>query len=110
MRAIVTGGAGFIGSHAVDALVSGGGTAVYDATETGIEAIAGLHDTSRINAVVVLTDGDDNGSRLSSGRLVRLLRGRAAQYGPEPRRHEPCDRDADGGERLRCDAGAAGRG
>jgi Ca-activated chloride channel family protein len=64
-------------THAIDTLVSGGGTAVYDATETGIQAIAGLHDTTRINAVVVLTDGDDNASRLSSGRLVRLLRGRA---------------------------------
>jgi Ca-activated chloride channel family protein len=62
---------------AVDMLVPGGGTAVYDATRNGIDAVASLHDPSRINAVVVLTDGDDNASRLSSARLISLLHGRS---------------------------------
>ena len=44
-------------------LVAGGGTAVYDATRRGVDLIAALHDQTRINAVVVLTDGDDNESR-----------------------------------------------
>jgi Ca-activated chloride channel homolog len=63
--------------RAVDMLVPGGGTAVYDATSDGLDAVSALHDTERINAVVVLTDGDDNASRLKSSQLVRLLRGRA---------------------------------
>ena len=54
-------------------LVAGGGTAVYDATERGVEAIAALHDDSRINAVVVLTDGEDNQSRIDADQLKREL-------------------------------------
>ena len=64
-------------SQSVDALVAQGGTAVYDATESGVQAVAALHDDQRINAVVVLTDGDDNASRLTAQRLITELRGHA---------------------------------
>jgi Ca-activated chloride channel homolog len=63
-------------STAITRLVAVGGTAVYDATEYGAELIAGLRDESRINAVVVLTDGEDNESYLSESALLSRLRQR----------------------------------
>jgi Ca-activated chloride channel family protein len=62
---------------AVDNLIPGGGTAVYDATVRGVDVIAALKDSTRINAVVVLTDGEDNESSTTSAALVRKLRARA---------------------------------
>jgi Ca-activated chloride channel homolog len=59
---------------AVDNLIPGGGTAVYDATARGVDVIAALKDSTRINAVVVLTDGADNESHITSTALVRKLR------------------------------------
>ena len=59
---------------AVDNLVAGGGTAVYDATLRGVDAISALADRTRINAVVVLTDGADNESHIDSSRLIARLR------------------------------------
>ena len=61
----------------VEQLVAGGGTAVYDATMEGVDLVASLHDSSRINAVVVLTDGEDNQSRLDEAQLVAELRRRS---------------------------------
>jgi Ca-activated chloride channel homolog len=63
--------------RAVDNLVAGGSTAVYDATLSGVDLIASLHDSTRINAVVVLTDGEDNRSALASDALVRDLQRRS---------------------------------
>jgi Ca-activated chloride channel family protein len=63
--------------RAVDTLVAGGGTAVYDATESAVQAVDALHDTTRINAVVVLTDGDDTASDQTSAGLIEILRGRS---------------------------------
>jgi Ca-activated chloride channel family protein len=57
----------------IDGLVADGGTAVYDATIEGAEAVAGLRDRERINAVVVLTDGEDTDSSRSSEEVVRRL-------------------------------------
>ena len=62
---------------AASTLTAAGGTAVYDATQQGVEWIASLRDSTRINAVVVLTDGEDNASRLSASALEALLRQRA---------------------------------
>ena len=62
---------------AVANLTAGGGTAVYDATANGVDAVAALHDPSRINAVVVLTDGEDNRSHRSAASLEDELRRRA---------------------------------
>src|SRR3954447_1879413 len=58
----------------VGGLLPDGETAVYDATNAGYEAVRALHDDSRINAVVVLTDGQDNQSHKSLGSLVSKLK------------------------------------
>ena len=55
----------------VDRLIADGGTAVYDATAQAIEQVRALDDKERINAVVVLTDGEDTDSTLSSDEVVR---------------------------------------
>ena len=62
---------------AVGELTAGGGTAVYDATAQAIAQISALHDSTRINAVVVLTDGEDNASHLTEPGLVAELTARA---------------------------------
>ena len=54
-------------------LVAGGTTAVYDATASAFRDVRELGDTTRINAVVVLTDGADNESTLSADELVELV-------------------------------------
>jgi Ca-activated chloride channel family protein len=62
---------------AVANLTAAGGTAVYDATARGVDLVAAMHDSTRINAVVVLTDGDDNESRLTAAALEARLEQRA---------------------------------
>ena len=54
-------------------LVADGGTAIYDATAAGVEQVRALADTSRINAVVLLTDGEDTDSTRSADQVVREL-------------------------------------
>jgi Ca-activated chloride channel homolog len=84
---------------AVKNLTAVGGTAVYDATSHGVDLIAELNDSSRINAVVVLTDGEDNKSRLRSAALQDRLEQRAEDqehnirvftiaYGHDANKHE----------------------
>jgi Ca-activated chloride channel homolog len=63
--------------RSVDNLVAGGDTAVYDATLRAVDLVASLRDTSRINAVVVLTDGEDNRSVVNVPRLLGELRRRS---------------------------------
>jgi Ca-activated chloride channel family protein len=58
----------------VSGLLPDGETAVYDATNAGYDAVRALHDDTRINAVVVLTDGQDNQSHMSPSELVSKLR------------------------------------
>ena len=58
---------------AIDDLFPDGETAVYDATDRGFKAIRDLHDDARINAVVVLTDGEDNQSEMSDREVVGEL-------------------------------------
>jgi Ca-activated chloride channel family protein len=60
----------------VQSLVAGGSTAVYDATAEGLRAVRKLGDATRINAVVVLTDGQDNESNLTDDELVDLVSNR----------------------------------
>ena len=55
----------------VDRLIADGGTAAYDATADGLEDVRKLKDRDRINAVVVLTDGEDTDSDLSADEIVR---------------------------------------
>ena len=57
----------------VDGLLPDGETAFFDATNAGYDAVRALNDDSRINAVVVLTDGQDNQSHMSIGALVKKL-------------------------------------
>ena len=54
-------------------LVADGGTAIYDATAYGVDQVSKLADTSRINAVVLLTDGEDTDSSRSVDEVVREL-------------------------------------
>ena len=60
----------------VQSLVAGGSTAVYDATAEALRAVRELGDPTRINAVVVLTDGQDNESNLTDDELVDLVSNR----------------------------------
>jgi Ca-activated chloride channel homolog len=62
-------------------LFPGGETAVYDATESGLKAIQSLHDPTRINAVVVLTDGEDNQSNQTATELAHKLQQQARSEG-----------------------------
>jgi len=62
---------------AVSNLTAEGGTAVYDATARGVDLVAALRDDTRINAVVVLTDGDDNRSQLTADALEDALEQRS---------------------------------
>ena len=65
----------------VNGLFPDGQTAVYDATQAGVREVQNLKDASRINAVVVLTDGEDNQSKTSSGDLVSALQRQATSEG-----------------------------
>jgi Ca-activated chloride channel family protein len=58
---------------AVSNLFPDGETAVYDAASQGFQKVQALGDDSRINAVVVLTDGEDNQSHLSDRDLAAQL-------------------------------------
>jgi Ca-activated chloride channel family protein len=57
----------------VSRLIADGGTAIYDATDAGVKQVKRLADTSRINAVVLLTDGEDTDSSKSVESVVREL-------------------------------------
>jgi Ca-activated chloride channel family protein len=59
--------------RAVDDLFPDGQTAVYDATQAGLREVQGLRDPTRINAVVVLTDGEDNQSQTDQRAVVSEL-------------------------------------
>jgi Ca-activated chloride channel family protein len=58
----------------VRAMAADGETAVRDAARQAVEAVRGLNDSSRINAVVLLTDGNDNKSRTTLDALLAELR------------------------------------
>ena len=66
---------------AVRDLFPDGQTAVYDATGEGLRTIQSLHDGSRINAVVVLTDGQDNQSNSTADELARRLAAQSRSEG-----------------------------
>jgi Ca-activated chloride channel family protein len=58
---------------AVADLFPDGQTAVYDATIGGLHIAQALRDPTRINSVVVLTDGEDNQSDANAGDVVAAL-------------------------------------
>ncbi|MDQ3644964.1 MAG: substrate-binding and VWA domain-containing protein [Actinomycetota bacterium] len=57
----------------IDRLIADGGTAFFDATLAGFEAVKGLDDRERLNAVVLLTDGEDTDSSLSADEVITRL-------------------------------------
>jgi Ca-activated chloride channel family protein len=69
----------------VGRLFPAGETRLYDAADAGVRAIRTLKDSTRINAVVVLTDGQDTTSSLTSDDFVRALRTAARGEGQNPR-------------------------
>jgi Ca-activated chloride channel family protein len=58
----------------VQNLIADGGTAVYDATIEGFRAVRRGASADRINAVVVLTDGEDTDSGASAEEVVDAVR------------------------------------
>jgi Ca-activated chloride channel homolog len=58
----------------VTSLIANGGTALYEATAEGFEQVRRLGDRERINAVVVLSDGEDTDSAISVDEVVRRVR------------------------------------
>ncbi|HEX8646659.1 MAG TPA: VWA domain-containing protein [Thermoleophilaceae bacterium] len=57
----------------IDSLIADGGTAFRDAAIAGLETVQGLHDRERINAVVLLTDGEDTDSQRSLEQAVQRM-------------------------------------
>ena len=54
-------------------LLADGGTAFYDATLRGVKKVRDLQDKEHINAVVLLTDGEDTDSTASPEQVVQEL-------------------------------------
>ena len=59
--------------RAVTNLNAGGNTALLDAVAAAYQRLQQLNDPSRINAIVVMTDGKENASTLSLQQLVTRL-------------------------------------
>jgi Ca-activated chloride channel homolog len=57
----------------VQTLSADGGTSVYDATAEALKDVRALDDETRINAIVVLTDGDDTDSNLGATDIIDLV-------------------------------------
>jgi Ca-activated chloride channel family protein len=57
----------------IETLIADGGTAAYDATAEGVQTVKSLNDKERINAVVLLTDGEDTDSNRSIDEIEREL-------------------------------------
>lgn len=68
--------------QAIAGVNADGGTKVYDVTAAAVSQVAAVADKSRINAVVLLTDGEDT----DSGRTVDALVKELAAQGDSSRR------------------------
>jgi Ca-activated chloride channel family protein len=62
-------------------LVADGDTALYDAANRGIGAVRALGDRTRINAVVLLTDGNDTIGRTTEEEVVAPLKAHSESEG-----------------------------
>ena len=69
----------------VSELVADGGTALNDAVLAGWKSVDALNDDRRINAVVVLSDGQDTASQQRLSAVVDRLRARANGEGRQIR-------------------------
>ena len=58
---------------AVDQITPDADTALFQATAAGLDLVKRRADTSRINAVVLLTDGQDTAGGISSGQVLNRL-------------------------------------
>ncbi len=58
----------------IGSLYADGDTALLDAVYEAYVALQALGDSERINAIVVMTDGKENYSSISLGRLTRYMR------------------------------------
>jgi Ca-activated chloride channel family protein len=65
----------------VSGIIEGGGTALYDATERAYKALEANGDPNHIRAVVVLSDGQDNESRIALEQLLSELGGNIEEGG-----------------------------
>jgi Ca-activated chloride channel family protein len=57
----------------IDSLIADGGTAFHDAAIRGLQEVQGLRDRERINAVVLLTDGEDTDSSATIDQAVQRM-------------------------------------
>jgi Ca-activated chloride channel family protein len=57
----------------IDSLTAAGDTALLDGVYQAFQNLQDLGDAERINAIVVMTDGKENNSRISLNSLVRRL-------------------------------------
>jgi Ca-activated chloride channel family protein len=71
--------------RSVDDLVASGSTALYDATAAGWQTVDALRDDSRINAVVVLSDGADTASSRQLSDVLGPVRARSNGEGRQIR-------------------------
>jgi Ca-activated chloride channel family protein len=62
-------------SSTVSGLFADGGTALYEATVQGFRTVRALKDAERINAVVLLTDGEDTDSSIAFDDALNALNG-----------------------------------
>lgn len=61
-------------NRAIDTLAATGGTALLDGVDRAATKLQDLGDAERINAIVVMTDGQENRSRVSLRALTEQLR------------------------------------
>jgi Ca-activated chloride channel family protein len=61
-------------SLAINGLIADGDTALLDAVYEAYEALQGMRDAERINAIVVMTDGRENYSNISLHSLADHMR------------------------------------
>jgi len=59
--------------QSIDGLEAEGDTALLDAVDLAYARLQSLADTERINAIVVMTDGRENNSRVRLGTLIRRI-------------------------------------
>ena len=60
-------------NQAIDRLEAGGDTALLDAVDMAYSQLQALKDPDRINAIVVMTDGRENNSRIGLGTLMKQV-------------------------------------
>jgi len=58
----------------IDSIKAGGNTALLDAVKVAYDNLQKLNDKSRINAIVVMTDGLENNSSITLDRLSKYMR------------------------------------